>query len=125
MFAALVNFELGENVTAEAVVREHAFDGVLDDELGTARTALFEGLGVVAADETRKAHVALGFFFFAGHANLVGIDHNDEITGVGMGGENGFLLTTHQIGRLDSNTAQDLIFGINDPPLALNLVRFG
>ena len=111
-------------ITGDCYV-DHPSYGVLDEQLGVARAALLEVLGVVAAHKPGEAHESLGFFFLARHADFVGVDDDDEIARVNVGGENGFFFAAHQAGRLHGNAAKDLILGVDDPPVALHFVGFG
>jgi hypothetical protein len=47
----------------------------------------------MAADVTGKAHESFLLFLFAGHPHLVGIDDNDEITGIDVWSEDRFFLS--------------------------------
>ena len=78
----------------------------------------------MAADEAGKTHEALLLFLFAGESDFFGIDHDDEIAGIDVRREDGFFFAAQKIRRLDRDAAEDLILGVNDPPLAWNFVGF-
>jgi len=84
------------------------------------RSTRADVFGFVAADVAGKAHEVFLFFFFAGHANLVGIDHDDEIAGIDMRSENRLLFSAQQVCRFDRDATENLIFGIDQPPLAVD-----
>jgi len=72
----------------------------------------------MSADVTGKAHITFLFFFLPGEPDLVRINDDDEIARVHMWRKNGFLFATEQIGRFYRDTAEYLILGVNNPPLA-------
>jgi hypothetical protein len=88
-------------------------------------TAGADILGFMAADVSGKTHVAFDLFFLAGEANFIGVDNDDEIAGIDVRSENGFGFATEEIGGAHGNSAEDLVLGIDEPPFAGNLVRFG
>ena len=124
MFGASVDLELAVDGTAEAVVRNHASDSPLDEELGAALAALAEGLGLVTADEPGEAHVGLLSLLFAADLYFGGVNDNDEVTGVYVGGEDCLVLSTEEIGGLDGDVAEVLVLGVDHPPLAFDLGSF-
>jgi len=125
MLGAGVNLEFAIEGAAEAVVRDHATDGAFDEKLRAALTACAEGLGFVTADEAGETHVGLGDFFFAADGDLGGIEDNDEVAGVDVRSEDGFVFSAKEIGGLDGNAAERLAGGVDDPPVALHLFGFG
>jgi hypothetical protein len=56
---------------------------------------------------------------------LVSIDHDDEIAGVNVGGENWLVLATEEACGLNSDLAEDLALGVDHIPLALDFMRLG
>jgi len=62
----------------------------------------------------------------AGEADLVGVDHDDVVTGVDVGGVGGLVATAEDVGDLDGEAAQDLVLGVDDVPgLVLELHVLG
>ena len=59
----------------------------------------------------------------ARHADLVSIQDDDEIAGVDMGGVLRLVLALENMGGLGSNATQHLVSGVDDEPLARNLLR--
>jgi len=125
VLSAGVDFEFGELGAAETVVRDHAAHGAFDEQFRTAGLALLERLAFVSAHVAGKTGVNFVGRFFAADAHLRGVDHHDEIAGVAMRGEDGFVLAAQDVGHLGRDAAEDLVFGINDPPVALDVFGFG
>jgi len=125
VLGAGVNLEFAIEGAAETVVRDHATDGALDEKLGAALTACAEGLGFVTTNEAGEAHVGLGDFFFAADGDFGGVENNDEVAGVNMRSEDGFIFSAKEVGGLDGDAAERLAGGVDDPPVALHLFGFG
>src|SRR5690348_12876453 len=79
----------------------------------------------MSADISRKAHETLLFLFLARHSDLVGVDHDHEIAGVYVRSENRLFLPAQQLRGLDGYATKDLIFGIDQPPRAVDFVGLG
>ena len=125
VLGACVNFEFAIEGAAKTVMWDHATDSAFDEKLWAALTACTESLGFVTADESREAHVGLSDFFFSADGDLGGVEDNDEVTGVNMRGEDGFVFSTKEVGGLDGDAAERLAGGVDDPPVALHLFGFG
>ena len=125
VLGACINFEFAIEGAAETVVRDHATDGAFDEKLRAAFTASAEGLGFMTTDESREAHVGLGDFFFSADGDLGGVEDNDEVAGVNMRSEDGFVFSAKEVGGLDGDAAERLAGGVDDPPVALHLFGFG
>ena len=126
VLVAGVDAQLQEHGVGEAVLGEHALDGVGDQELGATLAHGGGGAAVGGADPAGVEHVGLVLFLGAGEADLVGVDHDDVVTGVDVGGVGGLVTAAENIGDLDGNTAQDLILGVDDiPGLVLELHVLG
>jgi hypothetical protein len=78
----------------------------------------------VAADETGKTHERLLLFFFARQAHLVGIDDDHKITGIDVRRNDRFFFTAQKVGGFDRDAPEDLVTGVDDPPLAVDLTCF-
>ena len=124
MLCAGIDLELSVDRAAKTVVRNHSFDGTLDEEFWTTLTALAEGLGLVPSDESGKAHVGFLGLLLASDLDVTRVDHHDEVAGVHMWCENSLMLASEQIGCLNGNMAEVLVFGIDHPPLAFDLGSF-
>lgn len=125
MFAAGVNFQLGVNGPTEAVVGNHSANGAFDKELRTAFTARLESLRFVTPNKPGEAHVFLGDFFFSEDLDLARVDDNDEIAGIDVRGENGFVFAAKQRRSAFGHASEHLVFRVNNPPLAGYFVGLG
>ena len=121
---AFVNFELGEQHATEAILGNHAFDGVRDEMLGLASAKTLDGRIFFAALPTGVRHVFLGGFFFAGDLDLLGVDHDDKVARVEVRGVGGLVFSAQNIGDLHGQTAQNSALGINYVPLAFVQIHF-
>ena len=63
-------------------------------------------------------------FLLAGHAHLFGIDNNHKITGIHVRSNDRFFLAAQEIGGFDRDATKHLVFGVNDPPFAVDLICF-
>ncbi len=125
MLGAAIDLKLAIDRASEAIVWDHSLHGTLDEKFWATRTTLAEGLGFVSSDKPGKTHVGLLGFFLSADLDVGGIDHDDEITRVDVCCVNGLVFTTKEIGGLDGNVAQMLVFGIYDPPTAFDFGGFG
>lgn len=121
---ALVNFQLGQEDPAEAVLRHHAADGAMDELLGMPVANLGDGPVLLATLPAGVGHVHLVGLLFAGQADLFRVDDHDEIAGVEVRGVDWRVPAAEKIGDLDSETTQDRAVGIDDMPLALIQIHF-
>src|SRR6478736_1244312 len=116
-----VDLELGELLAGQRVLREHAADGLLDGLLG----ALGEQLGVGGRPQTtREAGVAVGLLLLelgAGEGDLVGVDDDDEVTGVDVRRELRLVLAPEQDSGLARETAEHDVGRVDDVPRASDL----
>ena len=120
-----VDLELLQHLTAEAVLGEHAPDGLLDGLAGVLLEQLADRRGGEAA---RVAGVAVGQLvgrLVAGEGDLLGVDDDDEVTGVHVRGEDRLVLAAQQVRGLDGEAAQDDVGGVDDVPLALDVTGLG
>ena len=124
MLAAFVNFQLGHEDPAQAVFRHHAAHGVGDELLGMAGADLGDGGVFFAAFPAGIGHEFLVRFLFAGEADFLGVDHDDEIAGVEVSGINGFVFPAQNVGDLNRQAAKDGAIGIDNVPLALVQIVF-
>jgi hypothetical protein len=61
----------------------------------------------------------------AGDDNFLGINDDNEVAGIEVGGLDGFVFSAHVVGDLCRQPAQDRAFGVNHVPLALVQIYFG
>src|SRR5690606_21531717 len=71
------------------------------------------------------AVVLLVFGLVAGDAKLRGVDHDDEVAGVDVRREFGLVLAPQAQGDLGGQPTEHLVAGVDDEPVALDLVRLG
>ena len=120
MLSTLVQMQAGQSVTAQGVLGQHTLDGQLHGVVG----AVFHhgaSLGFLqAADPAGNAVVGLLISLLAGQNSLVGVDDDNIVTAVNVGGESGLGLTAQQVGDSHSGAAQGLAGSIDDVPLALH-----
>lgn len=120
-----VHLELGQLGTAEAVLGEHAADGLLH----RANRVLLEKLGVVDSLQTaRVTRVAVGDLLLtlvAGEGDLVGVDDDDEVAGVEVVGEARLVLAAQERGGVRGEAAENDVGGVDDQPFALDLASLG
>ena len=126
MICAHINLELGHDGITQTVVRHHALDGAMNEKFRAALAHFFGGLHFLIADvSTTLAGVDLLLLFLAGQTHLISIDHHDEVAGINMRCESGARFATNEIGGSHGDLAEDLILGVNDPPLAGHVLGFG
>src|SRR5699024_1073507 len=57
--------------------------------------------------------------------DLVGVDHDDEVAGVGVGGELRLVLAAEDVGDLDCESTEHHIGGVDDVPGARHVPGLG
>src|SRR5436309_1462338 len=123
MGGAGVDFQLGELLPCEAVLREHALDR-LAEHLGRAAVELLAERALAqAAREARVAVVELLVELLAGDGDLLGVDDDDEVAGVDVRRVLGLVLAAERVGDLRRETPERLPFGIDEVPAAGDLAR--
>src|ERR1039457_3277286 len=122
---AAIDFQFRVNRAAEAIVRNHSAHGPFHQQFRMARSPRTQVLRLVAADKARETHVAFLVFLLSGHTHFLGVDHDDEVASIDVRREDGFLFAAQKNCSFDGNLAKDLVLGVDDPPLALDLGSFG
>ena len=121
MLGTRVDLELLELGSTELGVGNHALDGLLNGALRAGGQQLAVGDGGQA---TRVAGVAVGELLVSlavGESHLVGIDDDDIVATVLVGGELGLVLPTEQGGGLGRESTQDDVGGVDDVPVLLDV----
>ncbi len=113
MFLTCEHPELGEHLAGKPVFRKHSFDGVLYDEIGTSFLHLGDTEIFFTANVATVEHVLLLLVFLSRENNFVGIDHNNEISGVNVRRVGGLVPATKQIRDFYGEAAQDLVLGVD------------
>lgn len=121
-----VNLELGDDSGTQAVVRNHAFNSAVNEKLWTTLADFFHGLHFLITDVTTTlAGVEFLLLLLTSQADFVSIDDDHEITGIDVRGKDRVVFTTDQVGGGHGDLAEDLILGVDDPPLAGHVLSFG
>ena len=100
---------------------EAALNCVLDDAGGVLFHGFAEGLALQATGVTGVTIVFLGVSLVARKLDLVGVDDDDEVTGVDMRGVGGLMLALKDGSGLDGDAAENQVLCVDQDPLALNL----
>jgi membrane-bound lytic murein transglycosylase B len=109
-------------LTAQGVVGKHALDRLLNDPLRKTGLQGGETFGLHATGTARMAAIELLGWLVATDPDLVGVDDNDEVTRVEMGGVGGLVLATQHLGHLAGQPAEGLIRRVDQIPLAVERV---
>ena len=125
VFGTLVNMQLGDDRTAETIVRDHSLDGAFDDQFGMATATGLGRFGFMATNETGVAHVLFLDFLLAGKDSFFGIDHDNVIAGVDVSGEDSLVFSTQQYSGFFRNTTDNLVVRVDDVPLTINSFGLG
>src|ERR1043166_6000737 len=124
MLIALVDLKLGHKNAAEAILGDHAANGVRNELFRSFGPNFGDGAKPFATLPTGIAHELLLGLFLAGDGYLFGIDDNHEIARIEVRSEDGLVLSPENICDLDGQTAQNSAIGINHMPLALLQIDF-
>ena len=125
MRIAAIYFELPISIPTEPIVRNHSANGAFDQQFRMASAARPNTLRFVSADVTGKTHITFLFFLLSGEPHFFRVDNNDKISGIDVWGENRFFFPAQQVGSPYRDAAEDLVLGVNDPPLARQFGGFG
>jgi hypothetical protein len=123
MLTAAIDLQFAIGGTAQAVVRNHAAYGALDQELRMPLLAGGEILRLMAADISGEAHIGLLNILLAAYTHLFRIDDDHKITGVNMRSKNHFAFAAKQVGCLDGHMSKMLFRRVDYPPIALYIGR--
>ena len=108
MLCAGVELQAGHSGSADGVLGEHALNGQFHCEVG----ALLHELTVLGflevADPAGEVVVLLLVELLAGENGLVGVDDDDKVAAVDVGGEGGLVLTAEQNSGLNSLVGKTL-----------------
>ena len=119
MLGALVQVQAGHRGAAGGVLGQHTLNSQLHSVVGTLLHH-DASLGLLqAADPTGNTVVALLVQLLAGQDSLVGVDDDDVVAAVDVGGEVDLVLAAQDVSSLNSGTAQGLTGSVDDLPLTL------
>ena len=125
MLSTLVNLQLAEQLTTQGVVGKHAFDGFLHDPLRDPGLQVGEGLGLHATGPAGVAAVNLLGRLVTAHLHLVGVDDDDKVAGVEVGGVAGLVLAAQHLGHFARQATEGLILCVHQIPLAFEGINGG
>ena len=126
MLAATVNAEFADDVTAQAVVRDHSFDGIEDHFVSAPGVAHFlGGCFMVTTNEPCEPVVFLFHFFLAGQDDLISVDDDNEVTTINVWGKDGFVFAAEDYGGMHSNITQHSVGCVDHIPFAFDVYGFG
>lgn len=120
-----VDLELLHLSAPKTVFGDHSFDGPLNDVFRATLADLGRGLDGLTTDVARVTGVNFVILFISRETNVSGIDHDDEVTGVNVRCEDGFVLSAKKACGFHGDFAEDLVFSVDDVPLALDVGWFG
>src|SRR5262245_29937770 len=125
MRRARIDLELRDLAARKPVAREHSLHRLADD-LGRAPLELLgERPRAKAARIARVAVVALLLELVAGDRDLLGVDDDDEVTGVDVRRVLRLALSPQGVRDARGKATQGLAVGIDDVPALLDLLRLG
>ncbi|MCY1458001.1 hypothetical protein D9M71_753430 [compost metagenome] len=101
-----VDLQLGQLLCSQGVLRKHALDGLLHCLNRVLLKKFGVGNGLQTAREARVAVSALVFELGAGQGNLLGVDDDDVIAHVHVGGEGSLVLAAQQGCGLDGEATE-------------------
>ena len=116
MLGAPVDLQLGGHLATQAVLGEHAGDGVADDVVSSIDQEVAVAGGGQPAGVAAVAVSHLAFGLARGHDDLVHVDNDDVVAHVGIGGERRLVLATQHRGHLGGQTAEHQAIGVDDVP---------
>ena len=125
MLAAGIDVEVAVEGIAEAGLRKHAADGVLEDTLRVGGAHLGRGGLTLTAGITGVALINLVTLFLAAEDNLLGVDDDDIVAAVDVRGVAGLGLAAQNVGHAGSQATYGLSFGINQHTFLLDGLLVG
>ena len=94
MFGPTIDFQFAEDLSTEAVLREHAFHGMLNDALGILPKNVLEFLPRRTTRESRIMEILLQLYTFPGNFHFGRIDDDDKVAHVRIRCEHRFVFST-------------------------------
>jgi hypothetical protein len=120
-----VDKEFLVHFTAQAVLWQHAFDGPFDHGIRAAAQEVLGDLFLLSTGVAGEVDVDLVIQFVPCKYHFIGVDHDDKVATVDVGGVVGFVLAAKNSGDLGTHATDGLISTVHDVPVAFNgsLVR--
>ena len=108
-------------IAGDGVLGHHALNSHAHGDVGLRLHQDAVGSLLQAADPAGVSAVDLLGALVAGEDSLAGVDDDDVVAAVGVGGVSGLGLAAQKVGSPDSGLAQGLARGVQDVPLTLNV----
>jgi hypothetical protein len=125
VLVAGVDEEFLVHFTAQAILRQHAFNCSFDDGIRTTAEEVLGDLFLLTAGVAGEIDVDFVFQLVTGKYNLVGVDHYDKVAAIDVRGVVGFVFAPENGGNFGTHATYGLISTVYDIPVAFNgsLVR--
>src|SRR3984957_4031791 len=114
MLGAGVDLQLAELLATEPRLRDHSPDctpdylfGIVCEKISVGTLRQTSGVAAVVVGELSAGLVG-------GHDRLGGVNDNNEVTGVDVGGEDRLVLTAQTSGHLGGHPAEHHAVGVDD-----------
>ena len=126
VFGAGIDVQLAHLLAAQRVAGNHPLDGLDQDAFGVITIedlgggAMFDAAGMPGVPV-----IQLIGTLAPGHLNFFGIDNDDIVAAIHMGGERRFVLAAQSRGYDAGEPAEDNIFGIYQAPLPVDFRGLG
>ncbi len=117
------DLELAEHLSSQRIARQHTLDRLRENPLRSPIEKLLQGFGLEIADVARMPVVELVLELSAGHANLLGVDHDNIVAGIDMWRVLGLVLTTQAPRDFGRKAAERLAIGVDEIPIAPDFRR--
>lgn len=119
----LVDLQLVEHPAAELVLGKHASDRFPQNIFGPALQAFF-GRFALLPGVAGVSRVALLRPLIAGKNDFFAIRHDDKVPRIDMRSVRRLVLAHQNYGNIASQSADDLVGGVDMPPFGFDLSRF-
>lgn len=134
MVRTVVYVHVLDETTTETVLGEHTFHDTHEQRMHTfALIVLFErflhehfgGSLALTAGIAGVVEINTVGHLLAGENNLIGVDDDYIVAALHVGGVAGFVFAAKQFCHFSTQTAEDLIGGVDNHPLVLYLLSVG
>ena len=116
MLGACVDLKLLDHLATKLITRKHAFNSVLNDELGLLGAHVAHVDVAFATHPAGVEHVVLVGVLFARYFNLLSVNHDDEVASVCVRRVGRLVATAEHIGNFYGNAAECLVGSIDHIP---------
>ena len=122
MLCTLIHVQLLVHGTSQFVLRQHTFDGVLQQTLWVLLKHYASGYLSLAACVASVVSVNHLVHLLASKGNFLTVDDDDVVATVHVRSVARFVLATQDVGNLAAQATQGLTFCIHNVPLALVVI---